>query len=58
MPDVRRRGDERYEVTAGATPSDNAKPLAAIVIRLRGNEPLIADILRKGNWGVLLELLK
>jgi hypothetical protein len=58
VPDVRRRVDERYEVTAGATPSANEKPLAAIVIRLRGNDTLMTDILRKGNWGVVLELLK
>ena len=58
VPDVQRREDDRYEVTAGATPSDNGKPLTAIVIRLRGNDTLMADILRKGNWGVLLELLK
>lgn len=58
LPDVRRRVDERYEVTAGATPSANGMPLGAIVIRLRGNDTLMAEILRKGNWGVLLELLK
>jgi hypothetical protein len=57
-PEVRRREDERYEVTAGATPSAHGKPLGAIVIRLRGNDALMADILRKGNWSVLLELLK
>ena len=58
VPDVRRREDDRYEVTAGATPSANGKPLAAIVIRLRGNDTLMAEILRKGNWGAVLELLK
>ena len=54
----RRAQIDRYEVTAGATPSDNGQPLTAIVIRLRGNEALIADMLRKANWSVLLELLK
>jgi len=58
VPEVRRREDERYEVTAGATLFDNGKPLTAIVIRLRGNDTLMADILRKANWGVLVELLK
>jgi hypothetical protein len=57
-PEVRRREDERYEVTAGATPSAHGKPPGAIVIRLRGNDALMAEILRKGNWSVLLELLK
>jgi hypothetical protein len=58
VPDVRRREDERYEVTAGATPSANGNAPSAIVIRLTGNEALMADLLRKGNWSVLLELLK
>lgn len=57
-PEVRRRVDERYEVTAGATPSGNANRVTSLVIRLRGNDALMADILRKGKWGVLLELLK
>jgi len=57
-PEVRRREDERYEVTAGATPTVNGNPLTAIVIRLRGNETLMAELLRNGNWRVLLELLK
>jgi hypothetical protein len=58
VPEVRRREDERYEVTAGATASANGDSVSAIVIRLRGNDALMADLLRKGNWGVLLELLK
>ncbi len=57
-PEVRRRVDQRYEVTAGATPSDTANRVTSLVIRLRGNDALIADLLRKGNWGGLLELLK
>jgi hypothetical protein len=57
-PEVRRADETVYEVTASATPSENAKPLSAIAIRLRGNEQLIADLLRKSNWAVLLELLK
>ncbi len=58
VPEVRRRDDARYEVTAGGTPSDSGSPVTAIVLRLRGNEALIADLLRKGNWSALLELLK
>ena len=57
-PEVRRHIDHGFEVTAGATPSENANRVTSLVIRLRGNEALMADILRKGNWGVLLELLK
>jgi hypothetical protein len=29
-----------------------------MVVRLRGNETLIADLLRKTDWNALLELLK
>lgn len=59
-PDVRRIDDAHYEVTASAIPaSDNGKSVNAMVIRMRGNEALIADLLRKSNWSALqVELLK
>ena len=38
-------------------PPPNARS-PSLVIRLRGNEVLIADLLRKTNWNALLELLK
>jgi hypothetical protein len=44
-------------VTAAAIPADSAT-LRTVVVRLRGNEVLIADLLRKTNWNALLELLK
>ena len=58
VPEVRRRVDDRYEVTAGATPSENVNRVTSLVIRLRGNDALMADILRNATWGGLLELLK
>ena len=59
-PAVRRIDDAHYEVTASATPlSDNGKPVTTMVLRMRGNEALIADLLRKSDWSALLaELLK
>jgi hypothetical protein len=57
-PDVHRRGDDRYEVTAAATASENGTAISSVVLRLRGNEALMADLLRKGNWPSLLELLE
>jgi hypothetical protein len=55
-PDVKHTGDHQYQVTAGATtPSGSGKTL---VLRLRGNEMLIADVLRKTDWNAVLELLK
>ena len=50
-PEVQKRADHHYEVFATAT-SPN------LVIRLSGNEALIADLLRKTNWNALLELLR
>jgi len=57
-PDVRRRRDDLYEVTAAGTPSENGTAISSIVIRMRGNDALMADLLLKGNWASLLELLK
>ena len=50
-PEVQKRADGLFEVFATATSP-------AMVIRLRGNEALIADLLRKTNWNSLLELMR
>jgi len=50
-PEVQKRADHRFEVFAAATSP-------ALVIRLRGNEVLIADLLRKTDWNALLELMR
>ena len=50
-PEVRRTGDHLFGVSATTTSP-------SLVIRMRGNDVLIADILRKTNWHSLLELLK
>ena len=49
-PEVQKRADDHFDVFATAT-------LPALVISLRGNEALIADLLRKTNWNSLLELM-
>jgi len=51
VPEVQKRADHQFELFATATSP-------ALVIRLRGNEALIADLLRKTNWNSLLELMK
>ena len=56
-PEVQERAENSYEVTAAVTPSPDA-PVATLVVDLRGNEVLIADLLRKTDWKALLELLK
>jgi hypothetical protein len=50
-PEVQKRADDHFEVFATATSP-------AMVIRLRGNEALIADLLRKTTWNSLLELMR
>jgi hypothetical protein len=50
-PQVQKRAEHEYEVFATASSP-------ALVIRLSGNETLIADLLRKTQWSSLLELLK
>ena len=50
-PEVQKRAEGHFEVFATATSP-------AMVIRLRGNEALIAELLRKTNWNSLLELMR
>ena len=50
-PEVQKRADNHFGVLATAT-------APSVVIRLRGNEVLIADLLRKTNWSPLLELMR
>lgn len=58
-PDVRRRSEHAYEVTTAAgAGSGGAGPVRSLVVRLRGNEPLIAEILSKTNWDQLQALFQ
>lgn len=50
-PQVRHLANHAFEIIASAD-------APSMVVRLRGNETLIADLLRKTNWNALLELLK
>ena len=56
-PQVSKRGDNSYEVSATATPTDRAG-VSTIVLRLKGNEALVKDLLNKTAWNLLLELTK
>ena len=47
-PEVRKRADNIYDVTA----------TGLVGIRLRGNEALIAEILKTADWGRVAELLQ
>jgi hypothetical protein len=55
-PEVRARGENVFEVVASAAPGGTS-PGHSLVVRLRGNEVLIADILAKANWKQVLDLL-
>jgi len=56
-PEVRERSESHYEVTTSAT-AGRAAAVRSLVVRLRGNESLMAEILGKTNWDQLQELLK
>jgi hypothetical protein len=49
------RGDDGVERLREA---QSVVSVGSLVVRLRGNETLITDLLRKGNWASLLELPK
>lgn len=54
-PEIRERSEHAYQVTTAAVPGDTAQSL---VVRLRGNETLIGEILGKTDWNRVQELLK
>lgn len=58
-PQVKKSGATTvYELTADATAPTVPGATSTLVLRFRGNEALIADLLRKTDWNALLELLK
>lgn len=57
-PAVRGSSDTAFEVTASAVASEGAAVVRTMTLRFRGNEMLIADLLRKADWTQVLELLK
>jgi hypothetical protein len=55
---VERFREAQSTVQLGRVNSSPHAGLSSLAIRLRGNETLIADLLRKSDWNSLLELLK
>lgn len=55
---VERFREGQSTVSLGRTDAPHDAALSSLVIRLSGNESLIADLLRKSNWNSVLELLK
>lgn len=58
VPDVRQRSENAYDITASAVAIAGGPAVRSMVVRFRGNEVLIADLLRKADWNAVLELLK
>jgi hypothetical protein len=57
-PDVKGRGDNAFEIVADSPAAAGGPATRSLVLKLRGNEVLMADLLRKADWPLLLELLK
>lgn len=56
-PEIRERSEHAFEVAATGGVTGTAA-IRSMAIRMRGNEALIADILKKADWNRALELLK
>lgn len=57
-PSVDGRPDNAYEIVANSPDTPGGPAIRSLVLKLRGNEVLMADLLRKADWPLLLELLK
>ena len=57
-PDVSERSRNAFTMTAAGTSAENPPAVRSVVVRLRGNETLIAQIVRGSDWTRVLELLK
>ncbi len=57
-PDVSERSGNAFSVTAAGTTAEPARAVHSVAVRLRGNETLIAQILRGSDWMKVVELLK
>ena len=55
---VNQRSITSFDVTASATLSDPGTPVRTLVVRLRGNDSVIAQILRLSDWNQVRELLR
>lgn len=58
-PEVHQRSDVTYEVTAAATAGERpGAGVRSLVVRLRGNDMLIAEIVRNSDWSRVSALLE
>lgn len=57
-PEVRQRSENAYQIAASAVTQEGAGAVRTLAIRFRGNEVVIADLLRTADWNQVLALLK
>jgi len=57
-PNVKRRGRANFDVTAAETTPPSFSPIRTLVVRLRGNQELIEDIVRKTDWSQVQALIR
>lgn len=57
-PDVRQRSENAYDITASAMATEGTPAVRSMAVRFRGNEVLIADLLRKADWTQVLALVR
>lgn len=57
-PEIDERSNNAFTVTAAAASAASAAAVQSVVLRLRGNDTLIAQIVRGSDWTRVAELLK
>jgi hypothetical protein len=57
-PAVKRRNGANFEITAAETPPPSTSPIRTLVVRMRGNQELIEDIVGKTDWSQLQALIR
>lgn len=57
-PAVKRRTGANFEITAAEATPPSTAPIRTLVVRLRGNQELIEDILRKTDWSPVQALIR
>lgn len=58
VPTVKRRSGANFDITATETTPPATSPIRTLVVRLRGNQELIEDILRKSDWSQVQTLIR
>ena len=59
-PQIKRRTNAVYDVTAAETPATGpaSEALRSLVVRMRGNEKLMSDVLKSTDWAQIVALVR